>query len=92
MKQKLLSIALTGFFVIGILEMATAASFTFDGNITYHNDVVQIEFTLDTAATDVKVWTDYFMAPTVSDPGTNFDPITAVWVFYTYPINTEKHE
>lgn len=52
---------------------AQAADFTFDGNISYHNDVVQIDFTLDNDATDVKVWTDSFME------GLNFDPITAVW-------------
>jgi hypothetical protein len=53
--------------------LAMAAELTFSGNITYHNDVIRIGFTLDEDATDVKVWTDGFMS------GVNFDPITAVW-------------
>lgn len=53
--------------------MASAATFDFSGHIAYHNDVIRIGFTLDTDATDVKVWTDSFMS------ATNFDPITAVW-------------
>jgi len=53
--------------------VAQAADFTFDGNIAFHKDVIQIAFTLDTDATDVKVWTDSFQ------DGLNFDPITAVW-------------
>ncbi len=52
---------------------AFAASFSFDGDITYHNDIVKVDFTLDEDATDVKVWTDSFQN------GTNFDPITALW-------------
>jgi PEP-CTERM motif len=52
---------------------AQAADFSFSGNIAFHNDIVSIDFTLLTDATDVKVWTDGF------DSGVNFDPITAVW-------------
>ncbi len=52
---------------------AAAADFTFSGNIRYQNDVVRIDFTLDTDAVDVRVWTDSF------NDGQNFDPITAVW-------------
>lgn len=62
------------FLLVFLLSSYTnAADFTFDGNITYHNDVVRIDFTLNTDATDVKVWTDSFMN------ATNFDPITALW-------------
>lgn len=50
-----------------------AADFTFSGNIANHNDVVTIDFSLTSAATNVKVWTDSFQS------ATNFDPITAVW-------------
>jgi hypothetical protein len=50
-----------------------AATFTFDGNITYHNEIIEIDFTLEDNASDVTVWTDSFMS------GANFDPITAVW-------------
>ena len=62
----LLSIALTG-------NLANAADFTFSGNIGFHNDVVQTNFTIASDSTDVRVWTDSFQN------GTNFDPITAVW-------------
>jgi len=55
------------------LAMAHAAAFEFSGEITFHNDVVEIAFTLVDDAVDVKVWTDSFAA------GANFDPITAVW-------------
>jgi hypothetical protein len=54
-------------------QAASAADFSFSGNIRYHNDVVRIDFTLDSDATNVRVWTDSF------NSGENFDPITAVW-------------
>jgi hypothetical protein len=66
-------------FILGILtvfcvtSVANAATFTFDGNIANHNDVIQIGFTLDNDTTNVRVWTDSFMG------STNFDPITALW-------------
>ncbi|WP_228276897.1 DVUA0089 family protein [Marinobacter sp. JSM 1782161] len=50
-----------------------AALFNFTGDIEYHNDVVQIGFSLEEDATDVRVWTDSFLS------GANFDPITALW-------------
>lgn len=50
-----------------------ASSFTFSGDIAYHNDVVSIDFLLGADASNVKVWTDSF------ESATNFDPITAVW-------------
>lgn len=50
-----------------------AATLHFDGNIAYHNDVIVVGFTLDAAATNVRVWTDSF------DDAVNFDPITALW-------------
>ncbi len=52
---------------------AFAASFSFDGNIKYHNDIVKVDFSLDKKADNVKVWTDSFKN------GVNFDPITALW-------------
>lgn len=69
MKKLVVSLLL----VFLVSSYANAADFTFDGNITYHNDVVRIDFTLNDDATDVKVWTDSFM------DATNFDPITALW-------------
>src|SRR5690606_24486924 len=50
-----------------------AALFNFTGHITNHNDVIQVAFTLNNDATNVRVWTDSF------NSGTNFDPITALW-------------
>jgi len=73
MKKNFLASLAVGLLLFGVIDMANAASFTFNGNITYHNDVVQIAFTLDSDTTNVKVWTDSFM------DGTNFDPITGVW-------------
>ncbi|HJV53042.1 MAG TPA: DVUA0089 family protein [Noviherbaspirillum sp.] len=52
---------------------ANAETFHFTGNIANHNDVITTTFTLDSAATNVRVWTDSFLS------GTNFDPITALW-------------
>jgi len=70
MKKRLLLIILLAFVWSSI---SVAASFTFDGNITYHNDIVYTNFTLDNDATNVRVWTDSYMDET------NFDPITALW-------------
>ena len=58
-----------------LIGVASASTFTFDGNITYHNDIIEIDFTLDVDTTDVTVWTDSFL------DATNFDPITAVWLW-----------
>jgi len=40
---------------------------------TYNTDVAQVTFRLDTAATNIKVWSDSWLA------GLNFDPVAAVW-------------
>jgi hypothetical protein len=50
-----------------------AADFSFSGTIHTHKDVIEIPFTLNQDASDVKVWTDSFK------DGLNFDPITVVW-------------
>jgi PEP-CTERM motif len=63
--------------LVAFTQYAAAADFTFSGNIRYHNDVVRVDFTLNTEATDVRVWTDSF------NDGENFDPITAVWTLPT---------
>jgi hypothetical protein len=52
---------------------ARAALINFTGEISNHNDVIYTYFTLDQAATDVRVWTDSFKN------ALNFDPITALW-------------
>jgi len=70
MKQLSVVLAISALFTTGTVN---AADFNFSGNIANHNDVVEISFSLATAATNVNVWTDSFMS------ATNFDPITAVW-------------
>lgn len=72
MKKVLSMTVLSLLLMVGV---SFAASFTFNGNIAYHNDIVDIDFTLTTDATNVTVWTDSYMG------GTNFDPITAVWKY-----------
>lgn len=52
---------------------ANAALIHFTGNIDYHNDIIYTYFTLNSDATNVRVWTDSF------ESATNFDPITALW-------------
>ena len=78
MKLKQIAIAIS---LLGFASFAQASTFTFSGNIANHNDIVRVDFSLATNATNVRVWTDSFLAtgPTQSGPGTNFDPITALW-------------
>jgi len=52
---------------------AMAADFTFSGQISFHNDVVQIDFSLAEAAANVRLWTDSWQG------GLNFDPAAALW-------------
>ena len=56
MKLRLSTLAVLA--ALGAAGSAQAAEFTFSGNIAYHNDVIQIPFSLDADASDVKVWTD----------------------------------
>lgn len=67
--------------LFSLANVAQAATFSFSGNIANHNDIVRVDFALAADATNVRVWTDSFLAtgPTQSGPGTNFDPITALW-------------
>jgi hypothetical protein len=53
---------------------AQAGDFTVTGTMTFHNDVVRVDFSLASAATGVKIWTDSWLS------GLNFDPTTALWV------------
>ena len=72
MKRKRMYLA--GLFLLGLfLTDAHAATYTFDGNITYHNDIATIDFTVASDATDVIIWTDSFQS------GDNFDPILTLW-------------
>ncbi len=52
---------------------AAAADFSFSGQIRFHNDVVQIDFSLAAPATNVRIWTDSWLG------GLNFDPAAALW-------------
>lgn len=52
---------------------AYAANFDLSGNLDFHNSVVQINFTLASAAAEVKIWSDSWQS------GLNFDPTAAVW-------------
>ena len=63
------------FLLASILTVspAKALTFSFDGYITYHNDVVPINFTLNNDAANVRLWTDSF------NSNANFDPILALW-------------
>lgn len=53
---------------------ALAADFTVSGQITSHKDIVSIDMSVTSPATNVSLWTDSWMA------GLNFDPIAALWV------------
>jgi hypothetical protein len=52
---------------------AQAADFTLNGSIDFHNDVVQIDFTLAAPGANVKIWSDSWLS------GLNFDPASALW-------------
>ncbi len=52
---------------------ASAASFSFSGQIRFHNDVVQVDFSLAAPATEVRIWTDSWLG------GLNFDPAAGLW-------------
>ena len=67
--------------MVGFTAISQAATFTFSGNIANHNDIVRVDFSLANDATNVRVWTDSFLAtgPNQLGPGTNFDPVTALW-------------
>lgn len=71
MKQiiKVLAVLLS----LGLATLSQAATLDFDGTIEDNTDVATFSFTLDSAATNVRVWTDSY------DGGVNFDPITALW-------------
>lgn len=76
------SVLLASVFGFSLMSSVShAATFTFSGNIANHNDIIRVDFSLASAASNVRVWTDSFLAtgPTQSGPGTNFDPITALW-------------
>jgi hypothetical protein len=53
---------------------ASAADFDLAGQIGFHKDVVQIDFVLNGAGTNVSIWTDSWRS------GLNFDPLAALWV------------
>lgn len=65
--------ALAATLACAALAPVHAADFSFSGEISFHNDVVQIDFSLTEAATEVRLWTDSWQG------GLNFDPAAALW-------------
>ncbi|MDO9002189.1 MAG: DVUA0089 family protein [Aquabacterium sp.] len=53
---------------------AQAANFSFDGDLAYNTDVVQVAFTLNAASSQVRLWTDSWT------DGLNFDPTLTLWI------------
>lgn len=53
---------------------AKAANFSFDGDLAYNTDVVQVAFTLNAASSQVRLWTDSWTE------GLNFDPTLTLWI------------
>lgn len=52
---------------------AQADSFTLTGQLQFHNQVRQFDFSLAQPGTDVRIWTDGWLS------GLNFDPTAALW-------------
>jgi hypothetical protein len=48
-------------------------NFVVSGDLQFHNEVVHIDFTLATARSDIRLWTDSWFS------GLNFDPTGALW-------------
>jgi len=55
------------------LGPALADDFSFSGQIAFHNDLVQIAFSLIEPSNNVRIWTDSWTS------GLNFDPAAALW-------------
>ena len=65
--------------LLGLSNIASASTFTFSGNFVNQKDVARVDFSVASNATNVRLWTDSFMANATNPFGTNFDPITALW-------------
>ena len=65
--------------LLGLSSIAGASTFTFSGNFVNQTDVARVDFSVASDATNVRLWTDSFMANATNPSGTNFDPITALW-------------
>ena len=52
---------------------AQAANITLGSTMGFHNDVVQVDFTMAAAGGNVRIWTDSWFS------GQNFDPSAALW-------------
>lgn len=68
MLKKILAITL-----LSCASSAHASLMNFTGDIAFHNDVIEINFSVVEDTENVRVWTDSHLA------GENFDPITALW-------------
>lgn len=69
LQRPLLALALAGALAA---PAAQAADLAFDGQMAFHNSLVQIDFTLDASAS-VQLWTDSWQS------GLNFDPQLTLW-------------
>lgn len=69
LQRPLLALALAGALAA---PAAQAADLVFDGQLAFHNSLVQIDFTLDATAS-VQLWTDSWQS------GLNFDPQLTLW-------------
>lgn len=69
--RRLAGVALAAAALLAGLQ-AQAANVTLSGQAAFHNDVVQIDFSLDTPGT-LRLWTDSWLS------GINFDPTLALF-------------
>ncbi len=51
-----------------------AAVITLSNTMNFHNQVVQVDFKMASAGTNIRIWTDSWLA------GINFDPAAALWL------------
>jgi len=71
--NRILSAAIAG-SLICTAPLALAADFTVSGQFSFHNDIVLIDFSLASASTNVKLFTDSWQG------GLNFDPMATLWL------------
>jgi MYXO-CTERM domain-containing protein len=68
-----LRVAAAAVLAIWSAAPAQAADVTLEGDLLVHNQVLQFDFSLASAGTDLRIWTDAWMS------GLNFDPTAALW-------------
>jgi len=68
-----LSSAAAGLLLALSALSASAAEFEVSGTLTFHNDVVEIDFSLPSDGNDMRIWSTSWLG------GLNFDPTAALW-------------